>query len=107
VELAAALPDEGIDVLLNPGAPASMRIIADALKSFVAGGESPAADDLDEAAGESVGAGPDTEEVPGADAISVVSADVLAGRDAGDVAALRREDAGVKATASASSGDTD
>jgi hypothetical protein len=34
-ELAAALPDEGVDVLLNPGAPASMRIIADVLKEFV------------------------------------------------------------------------
>ncbi|GAA4545082.1 type VII secretion system-associated protein [Amycolatopsis samaneae] len=30
--LAEALPDEGIDVLLNPGAPASMRLLAGAFK---------------------------------------------------------------------------
>lgn len=32
-ELAEALPDEGIDVLLNPGAPTSMRIDASAVKA--------------------------------------------------------------------------
>jgi hypothetical protein len=37
-ELAAALPEEGVDVLLNPGASASMRVIADVLKEFVAKG---------------------------------------------------------------------
>ncbi|MQY24956.1 type VII secretion system-associated protein [Nocardia aurantia] len=37
VELAAALPDEGIDVLLNPGAPASMRLIASAVKEAFEG----------------------------------------------------------------------
>ncbi|MFD9964189.1 type VII secretion system-associated protein [Amycolatopsis sp. NPDC058986] len=31
-ELAEALPDEGIDVLLNPGAPASMRLLAGTMK---------------------------------------------------------------------------
>lgn len=39
-ELADALPDEGIDVLLNPGALASMRILADAIKRSVSTGES-------------------------------------------------------------------
>ncbi|MFE9789630.1 type VII secretion system-associated protein [Nocardia salmonicida] len=34
-ELAAALPDEGIDVLINPGAPASMRLLAAAVKTAV------------------------------------------------------------------------
>lgn len=37
VELVGALPDEGIDVLLNPGAPASMRLLATALKEAFAG----------------------------------------------------------------------
>jgi hypothetical protein len=35
-ELAGALPDEGVDVLLNPGAPASIRLIARVLKDAVA-----------------------------------------------------------------------
>lgn len=34
-ELAELLPDEGIDVLLNPGAPASMRLVAGAVKDLV------------------------------------------------------------------------
>jgi hypothetical protein len=38
-ELVAALPDTGVDVLLNPGAPASIRLIAKSLKDFVAGEE--------------------------------------------------------------------
>ena len=33
---AEALPDEGIDVLFNPGAPASMRIETAALKRYAA-----------------------------------------------------------------------
>ncbi|MFE5566567.1 type VII secretion system-associated protein [Amycolatopsis japonica] len=32
-ELAAALPQEGVDVLLNPGSPASMRVLADAIRA--------------------------------------------------------------------------
>jgi hypothetical protein len=32
-ELAAALPPQGVDVLLNPGAPASTRLSADAVRS--------------------------------------------------------------------------
>lgn len=35
-DLADSLPDEGVDLLLNPGAAASMRIVAGALKSVVA-----------------------------------------------------------------------
>ncbi|MFR9732064.1 type VII secretion system-associated protein [Saccharopolyspora sp. MS10] len=35
-DLAASLPAEGVDVLLNPGAPASMRVVAAALKAVVA-----------------------------------------------------------------------
>lgn len=35
-ELAEALPPEGVDVLLNPGAPASTRLSADALRNSVA-----------------------------------------------------------------------
>ncbi|MGP4014984.1 type VII secretion system-associated protein [Saccharopolyspora sp. 5N708] len=39
-ELADVLPDEGIDVLLNPGGPASMRILASAIRRSVGeGGE--------------------------------------------------------------------
>lgn len=34
-ELADLLPDEGIDVLLNPGAPTSMRLVAGAVKDLV------------------------------------------------------------------------
>jgi hypothetical protein len=35
VELAAALPPEGVDVLLNPGASASTRLTADAVREYV------------------------------------------------------------------------
>jgi hypothetical protein len=35
-ELAEVLPDNGIDLLVNPGAPASMRIVAASLKQAVA-----------------------------------------------------------------------
>ncbi|MFD9959695.1 type VII secretion system-associated protein [Amycolatopsis sp. NPDC058986] len=35
-ELAEALPDEGVDVLLNPGAPNSVRLLAGAVKESVA-----------------------------------------------------------------------
>ncbi|MEU6128910.1 type VII secretion system-associated protein [Saccharopolyspora sp. NPDC047091] len=35
-DLAASLPAEGVDVLLNPGAPASMRVVAAALKDVLA-----------------------------------------------------------------------
>lgn len=35
-ELAEVLPEEGIDVLVNPGSDASMRLIADALRQAVA-----------------------------------------------------------------------
>jgi hypothetical protein len=35
-DLAAALPAEGVDVLLNPGAPASTRLTADAVRQSVA-----------------------------------------------------------------------
>lgn len=34
-ELAEALPPDGVDVLLNPGAPASTRLAADALRAYV------------------------------------------------------------------------
>ncbi|RKT84774.1 hypothetical protein SAMN05421805_12534 [Saccharopolyspora antimicrobica] len=34
-ELAEALPEEGVDVLINPGSTASMRLLASALKSTV------------------------------------------------------------------------
>lgn len=37
VELAETLPPEGVDVLLNPGAPASMRLAAAAVRDQVAG----------------------------------------------------------------------
>jgi hypothetical protein len=37
VQLAAALPARGVDVLLNPGAPASMRVLADAVRAAAAG----------------------------------------------------------------------
>jgi len=36
VQLAAALPATGVDVLLNPGAPASMRVLADAVRAAAA-----------------------------------------------------------------------
>lgn len=32
-ELAEALPPQGVDVLLNPGSPASMRVLADAIRA--------------------------------------------------------------------------
>ncbi|MFC3456273.1 type VII secretion system-associated protein [Amycolatopsis speibonae] len=32
-DLAAALPPRGVDVLLNPGSPASMRVLADAIRA--------------------------------------------------------------------------
>ena len=35
-ELAEVLPDNGVDLLVNPGAPASMRIVAASLKQAVA-----------------------------------------------------------------------
>jgi hypothetical protein len=38
-ELAAALPDKGPDVLLNPGSAVSMRVLASALKNAFAGSE--------------------------------------------------------------------
>lgn len=41
-DLAAGLPNEGVDVLLNPGAPASMRLIAGGLKDFLARGDTTA-----------------------------------------------------------------
>jgi hypothetical protein len=33
-QLARALPAQGVDVLLNPGAPASMRLLADAVREI-------------------------------------------------------------------------
>ncbi|MTD55838.1 type VII secretion system-associated protein [Amycolatopsis pithecellobii] len=47
LELAAALPDSGVDVLLNPGAPASMRLDAPIFKNAMLAGV-----DLDEEAEE-------------------------------------------------------
>ncbi|GAB2649112.1 hypothetical protein GCM10027271_03400 [Saccharopolyspora gloriosae] len=41
-ELAEALPDEGVDVLLNPGAPSSMRLLASALKEAAGPAAAPA-----------------------------------------------------------------
>ena len=35
-EIVEALPESGVDVLLNPNSPASMRLDADALRSFLA-----------------------------------------------------------------------
>jgi hypothetical protein len=35
-QLAAALPAHGVDVLLNPGAPASMRLLAAAIRTIAA-----------------------------------------------------------------------
>jgi hypothetical protein len=35
-QLAAALPARGVDVLLNPGAPRSMRVLADAVRTAAA-----------------------------------------------------------------------
>jgi hypothetical protein len=37
-ELAGALPDEGVDVLINPGAPASIRLIGRVLKEALVNG---------------------------------------------------------------------
>jgi hypothetical protein len=36
-QLAEALPARGVDVLLNPGAPRSMRVLADAVRAAAAG----------------------------------------------------------------------
>jgi hypothetical protein len=36
-DLAEALPQEGVDVLLNPGSPASMRVLADAIRAAAQG----------------------------------------------------------------------
>ncbi|MFL6124416.1 type VII secretion system-associated protein [Actinophytocola sp.] len=36
-QLAEALPARGVDVLLNPGAPTSMRVLADAVRAVAAG----------------------------------------------------------------------
>lgn len=36
-QLASALPAQGVDVLLNPGAPASMRVLADVVRAAAAG----------------------------------------------------------------------
>jgi hypothetical protein len=36
-QLAVALPSRGVDVLLNPGAPRSMRVLADAVRAAAAG----------------------------------------------------------------------
>jgi len=36
-QLAAALPARGVDVLLNPGAPASMRVLADVIRDAAQG----------------------------------------------------------------------
>ncbi|MFD2419592.1 type VII secretion system-associated protein [Amycolatopsis pigmentata] len=38
-ELAEALPSEGVDVLLNPGAAASMRLLADAVRDAARGSD--------------------------------------------------------------------
>jgi hypothetical protein len=67
-ELADALPGEGVDVLLNPGAPASMRIIADVLKEFVAEN-----DGADTAADDGAVAAPAEGGLPTAGAVPVVS----------------------------------
>jgi hypothetical protein len=42
-ELAAALPPQGVDVLLNPGAPMSTRLTADAVRDSVANPPGPPA----------------------------------------------------------------
>lgn len=55
--LAGALPPEGVDVLLNPGAPASMRLRAEALRRHLAGEVSQ--DGIPE-----TGGGPSSEEPP-------------------------------------------
>jgi hypothetical protein len=36
-QLAAALPEQGVDVLLNPGAPTSMRVLAEVIRSAAEG----------------------------------------------------------------------
>lgn len=38
-EIVAALPESGVDVLLNPNSPASMRLDADVLRNFLAESE--------------------------------------------------------------------
>ncbi|WP_243791913.1 type VII secretion system-associated protein [Saccharopolyspora gloriosae] len=42
--LADSLPDEGVDVLLNPGAPTSMRVLASSIKDAMAETAGPDAD---------------------------------------------------------------
>ncbi|TDV38613.1 hypothetical protein CLV71_12756 [Actinophytocola oryzae] len=46
-DLAGVLPDDGVDVLVNPGAPYSMRVLASAIKEFVARPEGAAVDGAD------------------------------------------------------------
>lgn len=62
-ELAVALPKDGVDVLLNPGAPASMRILAEVLKDFVGVHEDMAAGDSGESA-ETPATGEETDAIP-------------------------------------------
>jgi hypothetical protein len=63
-ELAEALPEEGVDVLLNPGAPASMRVLASAVKRSV---REPASA-VDTQAGPDTQARPETQAGPDAQA---------------------------------------
>ncbi|UMP06973.1 type VII secretion system-associated protein [Amycolatopsis sp. EV170708-02-1] len=48
-QLAEALPARGVDVLLNPGAPASMRVLADVIRRAAEGADDSAVDDGDPA----------------------------------------------------------
>ena len=65
-ELAGALPDEGVDILLNPGGPASMRVLAAVVKEYVA--------QADESGAENAGAEVPAEPAdPAAGAVNVVS----------------------------------
>ena len=65
-ELAGALPDEGVDILLNPGRPASMRVRAAVVKEYVA--------QADESGAENAGAEVPAEPAdPAAGAVNVVS----------------------------------
>jgi hypothetical protein len=79
-ELATALPEEGVDVLLNPGAPASMRVIADVLKEFVAQGDNTAAEEPAGAVEEPAGEAPSAARVPTTSAVPVVSEGAPAAR---------------------------
>ncbi|MGW4833381.1 type VII secretion system-associated protein [Amycolatopsis japonica] len=47
-DLAAALPDDGVDVLLNPGAEHSMRLLTPVLKRVCSGAEADAVDVAEE-----------------------------------------------------------